>query len=372
MRNQNVEDLRFRCTACGTEHPVAARAWRCSECEGPLVLVGMPSFDKAKIDERLFTLWRYYPFVPSEARVTIGEGCTPLIEARDLGAATLYKLEYVSPTGSFKDRGMSFLTTFLRMMGVTEVIEDSSGNAGASLSAYAARAGIAAQIFVPNYTSETKLRQILVHGAALVRVPGTRDDTTRAAEAAARSGRTYASHYWSPFALEGLKTFAFEVAEQLGWRCPDNVVFPCGHGTLLLGAYYGFQALRTAGVVTRLPRLFCVQAAACAPIANAFASGAESVAGTEPTATVAEGIRIGQPARGRDILAALRTTQGAAVSVLDEDILEACDALARVGLSVEITSATSVAGLKHLRSDGTIGAGELTVLALTGSGLKNP
>jgi len=372
MRDWGMKDLRFRCTSCGAERPVTAQEWRCPECAGPFLAVGLPAFQRAAIDERLFTIWRYSPFIPSRERVTLGEGCTPLIATPRLGAATLCKLDYVNPTGSFKDRGMSFLVSFLRMLGVNEAIEDSSGNAGASLSAYAARAGISARIFVPEYTSAFKLRQILVHGAALARVPGTRDDTTRAAEEAARSGKIYASHYWSPFALEGLKTFAYEVAEQLGWRSPDSVVFSCGHGTLLLGAYYGFLALREAGIVPRLPRLFCTQAAACAPIVRAFAAGAESTAPIEPASTVAEGIRIGRPARGREIVSALRRTEGGAVSVSDEEILAARDALAQMGISVESTSATAVAGLMRLRGDGIIQPDERTVVALTGSGLKNP
>jgi threonine synthase len=306
MTKRLLEGLRFRCTRCRSALPATARDWRCPECGDALALDGMPSFERESVDRSESSIWRYSPHVPPRDRVTLGEGWTPLIAAGRSKGAVLYKLEYLNPTGSFKDRGMSFLSTFLSAMKVGTVVEDSSGNAGASLATYAARANIHATIYVPSYTSPHKLSQISASGMECVSVPGPRADAARAVETAARAGAYYASHFWNPFALEGLKTFAYEVVEQLGWKCPDRVIFPCGHGTLLLGSYYGFETLRQAGVIETVPQLYCIQAAACAPIAEAFATQSDTVPAIRAGETVAEGIRIAEPARGREILSALR------------------------------------------------------------------
>ena len=366
-----VGKLSFRCTECGKEHPASTTSWRCPDCGGPFVLSGTPSFAQSKIKSQDFSLWRYREFLGMEKPVSLGEGLTPLVPTEDYGPNVLFKQEFLSPTGSFKDRGVAVMVSFLRSIGIKHVVEDSSGNAAASLSAYCARAGIQAKIFVPSYASPAKLRQIRIYGAELVPVPGSRIEATRAGEAAARAGTYYASHYWNPVALEGLKTFAYELAEQLHWRCPDNLVVPCGHGTLLLGAYYGFRALAESGVVSRMPRLFGVQAAACAPIVEAFDAGQRESAPVEAGETVAEGICITEPVRSREILTALGETQGRAVSVQEEEIQQAHRQLAGSGLFVELTSAVAAAGLKRLVDGGVIGPGECTVVALTGNGLKN-
>jgi len=345
--------------------------WCCPDCGGSFILSGTQPFARSKIDRHDFSLWRYREFLGMEKPVSLGEGLTPLVPAKDFGVNAFYKLEFLSPTGSFKDRGVCAMVSFLKSIGIGDVVEDSSGNAAASLSAYSARAGIRAKIFVPAYTSPAKLRQIEIYGAELVPVEGARIDATRAAEAAARAGTYYASHYWNPFALEGLKTFAYELAEQLNWRCPDNLVVPCGHGTLFLGAYYGFRALAESGVTSRMPKLFGVQAAACGPIVEAFDAGQRESAPVEAGETVAEGIRITEPVRSREILAALNETQGQAMSVQEEEIQQAHRQLAGSGLFVELTSAVAAAGLKRLVEEGAIGSDECSVAALTGNGLKN-
>lgn len=369
--SKTAGELSFLCTGCGNKHPASTTSWRCPDCGGPFILSGTPSFARSKIKSQDFSLWRYDEFLGMEKPISLGEGLTPLVTAKGYGVNALYKLEFLSPTGSFKDRAVCAMVSFLRSIGVGEVVEDSSGNAAASLSAYCARAGIRAKIFVPTYASPAKLRQIEIYGAELVSVAGARIEATRAAEAAAQAGTYYASHYWNPVALEGLKTFAYELAEQLDWRCPDNLVVPCGHGTLLLGAYYGFRALAESGVISRMPKLFGVQAAACAPIVEAFDAGQRESAPVEAGETVAEGIRITEPVRSREILTALSETQGRAVSVQEEEIQQAHRQLAGSGLFVELTSAVAAAGLKRLVDGGVIGPDECTVAALTGNGLKN-
>lgn len=366
-----LSKLSFRCTECSKEQPADTPNWRCPDCGGPFVLSGAPLFAKNKIASHIFSLWRYRELLGVKVPVSLGEGLTPLVTTNEFGPNVFFKLEFLAPTGSFKDRGVAVMISFLRSIGVKDVVEDSSGNAAASLAAYCAHTGVKPRIFVPSYASPAKRRQIEIYGAELEPVPGPRIEATRKAEEAAQAGIYYASHYWNPFVLEGLKTFAYELAEQLNWCCPDNIVVPCGHGTLFLGTYYGFRALLHGGVVSQLPRLFAFQAAACAPIVEAFEAGGSAPAPVEGGETAAEGIRITEPVRGREILAALKETNGQAVSVTEEEIQQARKRLSRSGLFVETTSAVAAAGLKRLVDQGIIGCNERSVVALTGSGLKN-
>ena len=238
--------------------------------------MGAPSFDPTRVDERNYTLWRYQAALPvpdAATPVTLGEGWTPLVAAEWDGRPLHFKAEYLNPTGSFKDRGAAVVVTALKAMGVRDIVEDSSGNAGAALAAYAARAGLSAAIYVPAHASPVKQAQIAAYGAEVVPVPGPRAEATRAVRQAAEGGAVYASHVYSPFFAQGVKTLAFELWEQLGGRAPESIVVPVGHGSLLLGLYQGLRALLLAGLIERLPRLFGVQARACAPLARAWTRG---------------------------------------------------------------------------------------------------
>ena len=364
--------MNLRCTLCNRTYPLDTRRWRC-ECGGAFDVAGLPGFNPATLDSSAPGLWRYRATLPlpeNATPVTLGEVTTPLVEAELDGLRFHCKVEYLSPTGSFKDRGTAVLVSVLRALGVQKVVEDSSGNAGASLAAYTARAGIACTVFVPAHASPAKQAQIAAFGAQLVRVPGPRENAARAVQEAAAEGAYYASHYYNPLGLAGLRTIAYELWEQLGHRVPDNVVLPAGHGTLLLGIYRGFRDLKQAGLITRLPRLFAVQAQPCAPLHAAFIQGNAEPIIVEEGATVAEGVRIARPLRGQEILAAVRETGGQVLAVPDEETLAGRDALARRGLYVEPTSAVAIAALAHLRP--VIGADEITVVPLTGSGFKSP
>ena len=219
------------------------------------------------------SLWRYREAlpIPDEADlVTLGEGMTPLIPLDAAADSGHYaKLDYLCPTGSYKDRGASVLLTHLKGLGVEEVVEDSSGNAGAAIAAYSARAGIRCTIYCPASTSKGKLAQIAAYGAELKLVEGNRMATTEAVKDAAKNV-CYASHNWHPFFLEGTKTLAFEIVEQLGGDVPAHVICPVGFGSIYLGLFIGFRALCEAGVIECVPRLLGVQAAACCPIYNAY------------------------------------------------------------------------------------------------------
>ncbi len=362
--------MNLHCSQCKRTYPHHTHQWRC-ECGGVFELEGAPDFDQDKIETGDCSLWRYRAMLPlpdAQSIISLGEGFTPLVETQVYGANIHCKLEFLAPTGSFKDRGTAVLINVLRELGVEKVVEDSSGNAGASLAAYAARSGIEAEIYVPAYASPAKLHQIAVYGARLIKVEGPRERAAEAVQEAAAQGAYYASHYYNPFTLEGLKTIAYEIWEQVGGRAADNVVLPVGHGTLLLGAYRGFQDLLSAGLIERLPRLFAVQAETCAPLYEAHQRGLEDASPIEKDETVAEGISIAQPVRGRQILAAVRETGGAVLAVSDEETLHARDQLARRGLYVEPTSAVAIAALRQLGD--LIKSEELTIVPLTGSGLK--
>jgi threonine synthase len=295
----------------------------------------------------------------------MGEGCTPLL-ARDLyGAAALVKCEWFMPTGSFKDRGASVMLSLLRAQGVRAVLEDSSGNGGAAVAAYAAAAGMAATIMAPASTSPAKTVQMRAHGAMVELIPGSRQDTADAA--VARAERVfYASHNWHPFFLHGTKTLAYELWEDLGFRAPDNVIVPCGAGSNVLGCEIGFAELLRAGEIDRMPRIFAAQPRHCAPIAAAFLD--EPMPEIRPT--IAEGTAIARPIRLREVLGALRETGGGAVMLAEEEISAALFDLARIGLYVEPTAAQVAAAFKRLLESGAVAPEQVTVLVPTGSGLK--
>jgi len=355
------------CQSCKATYPMNDPRWRC-DCTGLLEVRFRARFDKKKILGRKHTMWRYREALPVDDDahiVSFDEGMTPLIPA-DLGPGTLLlKLEQLFPTGSYKDRGAAVLISKAKEMGVARVVEDSSGNAGCAIAAYAARAGIECEILVPESTSPGKLVQILLYGAALRRIPGSREDTANAALAAAE-GIYYASHSWNPFFFQGTKTFAYEVWEQLSFRAPDALLLPAGNGTLLIGSYIGFRELMESGLIGKMPRHVAVQARNCAPLLAMFRDNLDAVPAIETRETIAEGVAIAAPVRGKEIVDIVRETGGEVLAVSDEDVEKALCLLGRKGFYVEPTSALPVAAfLKHpgVRS-GSV------VAPLTGHGLK--
>lgn len=359
---------------CGQEYPLNTFEWICPRCGGHLEIEGPRAFDPAAIDRSVSSLWRYralLPLPPGTEPVTMGEGWTPLIPAAiNGGEATLrvvFKLDFMMPSGSFKDRGSTVLVSALKGLKINKIVEDSSGNAAASVAAYSARAGLEAEIFVPAHASAMKLAQIQIYGAKLRPIEGPRENSALAAqEAVVHGGAYYASHYYNPFALFGMQTTAWELWEQLGERVPDNVLLPVGHGTNLIGMYLGFVALRQHGWIDRLPRFFAAQAEKIAPLALAFARGKSEPEAVDADRTIAEGIAITRPVRGAEILRAVRETGGAVLAVGEDEIRAARANLARQGIYVEPTSATAVAALERIKD-----LPGITVVSLTGSGLKS-
>ena len=363
------------CQSCGENIPEEKLFRRCP-CGGIL------NCDNARFvfspDASLPGIWRYASSLPVSApmgRVTLGEGMTPLTlcpwEYEGQTARVFCKFDALSPTGSYKDRGIAVVISRLKELGVTRIVEDSSGNAGAAMAAYAAAAGIACDIFVPASASEGKCMQIAAYGATLHRIPGPREATTAAAEEAAKTVY-YASHNWSPYFPEGIKTYAFEIFEQLGSTLPDNIVVPVGQGSLVNGAWRGFsEILHARGTAAgRMPRIFGVQSANCAPLYAAWQQGESEPRSIAATATMAEGIASAVPVRGAETIASIRESHGAFITTSEKEIWSAFQFFARKGFYVEPTSAAALAGVTKLFAQGLILPHETTVVLLSGSGLK--
>lgn len=355
----------------GAPYPDTMPRW-CGDSGAYLNLAPGQGLTREHINHSERSVWRYARAIDVDASgaVSLGEGGTPLLDRVWDGVPVRFKLEFMMPTGSFKDRGMTVMVSYLKSRGIDHVLEDSSGNAGASLSAYAAAAGMRCRILVPETASYPKIAQIAACGADVITVPGTRQDV---ADAALRMSSEifYASHNWQPYFIEGTKTLAYELWEGLGFRAPDNIVTPLGYGSNVLGLDRGFDELLRNGEISTRPRIFGVQAANCAPCYAAWAAGGESPVATAVTPTIAEGIASSQPTRLREVLRAVRTSDGAIAAVSEAEIIAALGTLARMGLYVEPTCAAAAAGLTQLLASGAIRRGEDTVVVLTGSGLKS-
>ncbi|MAG37501.1 MAG: threonine synthase [Dehalococcoidia bacterium] len=385
----------LRCTSCGATYTDAEPLWACvasathGTCGG--VLTVDYEWPSALTTEREAALeqgrndtgiWRYAHFLPLRtpaAPVTLGEGDTPLIPlprwGERHGLRRVYaKLEYVSPTGSFKDRGAASVVAKAAEWGISRMVEDSSGNAGAAIAAYSARAGIPCDVYVPASAPTAKVRPIERSGANVRRIEGARADVTAAALNAVGDGSSYyAAHNLNPYFTEGMKTAAYEVLEALGSRIPDHMILPVGGGSLFVGLWRGCQEWRSWDWVKSCPRMHVAQSTGCAPLVAAYQQGSDEPAPIDRQPTVAGGIEVVAPPRGRHILSILRESEGSAVPVDDEAILAHRALLATLeGLDVEPTAAVPLAGLAVLAQDGAVGPDETVVVFLTGSGLKDP
>ena len=365
-----MSHISFKCFECRALHTANMTTLKCFKCGGVL--------------DVSYTADMYYrnrgatptPLHQPANAISMGEGGTPTVAIRSLGvqlgAEQLYaKLEMMNPTGSFKDRGTAVLISIAAESGVKEVVEDSSGNAGASVAAYAARAGIRAHIFAPASAPAAKLDQISVYGATTHLIEGNRQDVTDAAMTFAESNSmVYASHNLSPYFTEGTKSFAYEIRDQFDDGLPQHIVIPVGNGSLLIGAHIGFRELKRAGRIANIPRLHAIQANGVMPLAAAFED--ESQPPPPVGSTIAGGIAVGSPPRLRQCLQVLRDTGGSALAVEDSDILRWQRMLAREeGIFVEPTSAAALAGVENLLANGTIQHSESIVAVATGFGLKD-
>ena len=328
--------MHFYCSLCEKDYPIAGLNYQC-ECGG------------------LFKLYKEEK-EKNTTTVSLGEVKTPMLK-RELQEREVYlKLDYMQPTGSFKDRGAFTMINKLKELGIKEVVEDSSGNAGAAIAGYCAAAGIKCNIYLPENTSPGKIKQISAYKANIVKVPGTREDTAKAILEAAKT-TYYASHVYNPLFFEGTKSIAYEIYEQIG--IPDYVVVPAGNGTMLLGIYKGFKELG------KLPRIIVVQSENCAPIYSKFNN---QLVG-EMKSTAAEGIAIQQPKRIDEMIEAIKDSKGDIIAVDDEAIIKAQKMLGEMGIYIEVTSGAAVAGMLQY-FDAAYDKKLTIVVPLTGMGLK--
>ena len=368
----------FRCTRCDTVYTASPSLLECSRCGSTLDAFVQPVEGLAGAHKLpgVFRWWSHLPLHDPSAVTSLGEGNTPLIPlpslARRFGLSKLYaKLEGCNPTGSFKDRGAAVMVSALREQGITELVEDSSGNAGSAVAAYCARAGMRATVFVPESTPLTKLGQARAYGAVVRPVPGPRDAAAVAARKYAREHTAvYASHNLSPYPVHGMKSFAFELAEQLPGVAIDHIVLPVGNGSLLLGCAMGYAELRAQNPAINTPQLHAIQTEEVRPLVAAFKG--ETWLPENAGRTVAGGIAVTRPPRAHQIVAAVKGSGGQALAVEEHRIVAWQRELAESeGIYAEPTAAAAFVGLEMLVKQGVIKSGDTVLVPVTGSGLKD-
>jgi threonine synthase len=358
----------------------------CPACGMPLLarydLNAAKSWSKDSLTGRVASMWRYaelMPLFPGESPVTLGEGFTPLLPAKRLGAeiglANLFvKDESLNPTNSFKARGQSAAVTRAKGLGAKVLSVPSAGNAANAMAAYAACAGIPAKVFMPKDVKSPFIKESELYGAEVTLVDGLITDAGRiAAERGGPLGWYDVSTLKEPYRVEGKKTMGYEIAEQLGWRYPDWIIYPTGGGTGMVGMWKAFEEMETIGWMTpqRRPRMVTVQAAGCAPIVRAFVEGTERAAAWEQAHTVADGLRVPKAVGDFLVLRAIRESGGTAVSVSDEDMVAGMRDLGRFeGISAAPESGAALHAIRQLLNNGTIRSGESVVLFNTGGALK--
>lgn len=363
----NVPNHQLRCVDCSVLQEPSVKDLYCADCGGLFAVEYQESPDGMQPRMPMDN--------PSMAN-SLGEGDTPLVLLEKTGDAlgldSLWaKLEFMAPTGSFKDRGSVILTSMGVELGVTEFIEDSSGNAGASLSAYAAAAGLKAHVFAPASAASGKLDQIQIFGACLHKIEGARQAATDAAEGFVKErGLVYMSHNLSPYFSEGMKAASYEIVEVIGGDI-DHVVLPVGNGSLLIGMVRGYRELFEAGVVSSIPRFHAVQVEAVCPLVAALNGEEWSQDDVKPTK--ASGIAVSKPPRLAEMIEVIKSTNGTGTTVSEESLTEWQEILASAeGIFVEMTSAGAFAGLEKLIESGEISRDSNVCVPITGSGLKEP
>lgn len=361
----------FVCTKCGEKYELSTREPKC-KCGGIFDMdFKPPKFDLALIDKAEWSIFRYRRFMPLVNElwrsVTLGEGLSPIVR---LDKKTLLKMDYTMPTLSFKDRGAAVLIWLCRTIGVKSVVQDSSGNAGNSVAAYCAKAGIECEIFVPENTSTKKINMIKAHGASVVIVKGSRDQTAQECRYKVETkGTYYASHVFNPIFYEGTKTYIYEIFEQLG-RIPENIFIPLGNGTLFIGVLKALNELRDARAIRSMPKIFAIQSERCAPFKVAVDKKDKNISKIDVLPTMAEGIAIGEPMRAEYILKLVYEHNVTILTAKEDKILKARHALASKGIYIEhTTAATYAAYTDYIETHGFL-EGD-SILPMCGAGLKS-
>ena len=377
------------CLDCGEQFDPETTSHRCPDCEGILD----PRYDLEAVDltpdeiadRGTGSMYRYGELLPfsRETAVSLGEGTTPLVECPALADKmgvdrVLIKDEGQNPTGTFKDRGQSLAVTAAREHGADAIALNSAGNAGQAAAAYAARAGMDAHVFLPERAGFTQKAMVEIHGGDL-HVADPIDGDAEIGDAGAAYARAMADADWystktfvTPYRHEGKKTMALEILEELDWQAPDAVVYPTGGGVGLVGMHKAARELRELGWIDELPPLYAAQATGCAPIVDAFEDGREEHQPVAEVETVCNGIAIPDPGASRQILSAIRESEGGAVATDDAAILEAAIEVAQSeGVEVGATCAAAASGAFELATRDEFDADDTVVLLNTGAGNKD-
>jgi len=370
--------LGYRCPRCSGFFRLGAVPLTCPRCEKGMLeaTYDHSSLLASEFREGVPKVWKYHQLLPLEKpEVTLDEGGTPLHRCeRLLGFKELFvKDESRNPTSSFADRGSTVAVSVAVSLGAKRVACATDGDTGASIAAYASKAGLECLIFAPESAEAGKLLQTLVYGAKVYRTRGSFRNAVARCRSACRTPDCHdLTIETNPHSVEGEKTTGFEVADQLGWDAPDFVVVPVGTGTNLYAIWKGFKELRECGVISSMPRMVATQAAVCAPIALAFKKK-RPIRAVGPSETIAPSIAIGDPINGQAALAALRESRGLAYCVEDDDMTQAVNLLgSKEGIFAEPASAATICAARELIDDGTADASDTIVCVVTGSGLKVP
>ena len=375
---------KLQCVDCQREPTADEAGFRCQTCGGLLeVKFDLAGKRKPSWNHRHLSVWKYIELLPiekEESIISLAEGGTGLHRCtrlgRRLGLRNLYvKNEGENPTGSFKDRGMTVAISKAKELGKKKVLCASTGNTAASLAAYSARAGMECIVLVPKgKVAGGKMLQVTMHGARIIHVKGDFDQAFQATlELAERKKELYLMNSINPYRLEGQKTLAFEISDQLDSKTPDTVILPVGNGGNISAAWKGFTEFQQLSITTTRPRMIGIQAEKAAPIAKAVKRRENKIHPVHNPQTIATAIRIGSPVNWPKVLKAIKESKGTAETVTDPEILEAQRELATLeGIFVEPASAASLAGLKKLRGSGKIDPSETVVCVTTGHGLKDP
>lgn len=374
------------CIECGAKYSPSEVIYKCRNC-GDLLSVEygeevMNAAISANWIKRSLSVWRYIELLPVSDRnkiVSLGEGGTSLNKClrlgNELGLRRIYvKNEGENPTGSFKDRGMTVGVTKALELGIKRVACASTGNTSASLAAYAAKAGLECIVLIPSgKVAFGKLIQAIIYGAQVIQVKGNFDDALKIVEKLCSTYPIYLLNSLNPFRLEGQKTIAFEIWDQLERSVPDKIIVPVGNAGNISAIWKGFKELYSMDLIDKLPKMIGIQAEGAAPIAEALKKGLKKIKFVEKPETIATAIRIGSPVNWKKAIKAIRESGGFAETVSDKEILEAQRFLARCeGIFIEPASAASIAGLIKLAKNGLIGEDEEVVCIATGHGLKDP
>lgn len=374
----------LRCPKCGWKSP-SWTTFKCFSCGAVLEVIleiGNPQLSEIrKRKER--SIWRWFEFLPVEDHsniVSLGEGCTPLVQSSRLSEKLalprlFLKNDTLLPTGSLKDRSNAVGISRAKELGFSTAAVISTGNAAASVAAYAAAAGLKSVVMVPQGTSASKVLQAAAYGATVVVVQGSFDDeVARLYQEALQEFGWYDCLSSNPYRNEGKKSYAYEMLDQLDGEMPDWVIHPTAGGAGICAMWKGYNEFHKLGWIEKIPRLVAAQSAAAAPIVRSLEKGLDEVEPVTARDTVAESIQVGNPAAlGRRTLAAIRASNGTGVTLSDDEILEAQSLLARLaGIFAEPAGAISVAAAGKLRRQGVIQQNELVVCTITGHGLKQP